>query len=527
VPSLDLANIDPEEAARAYRERAMAPLRDLASADELRAIEEQLSGACTVEIAAFDEFTGLLIGARGAGGYDHIIFDTAPTGHTLRLLNLPAAWSDFIDANPRGASCLGPSSALRQQQSQYARAVESLKDERLTTVVLVARPERGSLREAARTAGELAELGLHNQQVVINGYFRARDHTDQVAVALEQRGSAALSQIPPPLDRLHRTIVPLRPFNVVGLEAVRALLEEEAEVGIAQPAGVDDLDLPSVSALVDDLARSERGLVMVMGKGGVGKTTIAAALAVELAEHGRSVTLTTTDPAAHVAATVDGLLPNLQIGRIDPEAESMAYKARVLELRGAGLSEEERALLEEDLESPCTDEVAVFHAFSRLVSRGRSEFVVIDTAPTGHTLLLLDTTGAYHTEVLRSLSDGGGTMRAVTPLMRLRDRDPGYTKMVLVTLPESTPVQEAAELQDDLRRAGIEPYAWVVNGSFAAARVSDPVLAARAAQEREQIERVDRELAERAYLAPWMSEEPVGVERLRRLATPRAAMAIT
>ena len=515
VPGLDLANIDPEEAASAYRERAMAPLRGIASEEELHSLEEQLSGACTVEIAAFDEFTGILIGARGADRYDHIIFDTAPTGHTLRLLNLPAAWSAFIEANPRGASCLGPSSALQQHRSQYTLAIESLKDAAKTTVVLVSRPELGSLREAARTASELTQLGLQNQRLVINGHFVAQDRNDPVAVALQERGSRALSDLPSPLDDLERSIVPLKPFNVVGLEAVRNLLADRVQIDRldAPPASPD---LPPVAELIDDLALTERGLIMVMGKGGVGKTTIAASIAIGLAERGRSVTLTTTDPAAHVAETVAGQLPNLTIGRIDPAAEAAAYKDRVLSLRGDGLTTEERKLLAEDLESPCTEEVAVFHAFSRIVSKGRSEFVVIDTAPTGHTLLLLDTTGAYHIEILRSLEGSSRSVNAVTPLMRLRD--PDYTRMILVTLPESTPVQEATELRNDLRRAGIEPYAWVINGSLAATGVSDPVLASRAEQEIAQIDQVSSQLAERTYLTQWMVEEPVGIEALRRLA---------
>jgi arsenite-transporting ATPase len=516
APGLDVTNIDPEEAARAYRERALAPLRDTATADELRSMEEQLSGACTVEIAAFDEFTGLLIGTRGADRYDHIIFDTAPTGHTLRLLNLPAAWSAFIEANPRGASCLGPSSALQRQQTQYAHAVDALRDAELTTVALVARPDRGALREAARTAAELAELGLENQQLVVNGHFVASDHSDPIAVAMEERGSRALSSLPPALARLHRTVVPLRPFNMVGLDAIRMLLDDDSvHAGSEVQDNGDIEELPPVQALVDELAISDHGLIMVMGKGGVGKTTIAAAIATDLASRGRSVLLTTTDPAAHVAATIEDRVPNLEVGRIDPVAESQAYKERVLAIRGKDLSSEERALLEEDLESPCTDEVAVFHAFSRIVSRARSEFVVIDTAPTGHTLLLLDTTGAYHTEVLRSLADREGTTKAITPLMRLRD--PDLTRIVVVTLPESTPVQEAAALQDDLLRAGIKPFAWVVNGSLAAAGVSDPLLASRASEEVPHIRRVYENLADRAYLAPWMASEPIGVDGLMQL----------
>jgi arsenite-transporting ATPase len=518
VPRLAAMNIDPEEAARAYRERALRPLLGIASASEIRHLEEQLSGACTVEIAAFDEFTGLLDGSGFGAGVDHVVFGTAPTGHTLRLLSLPAAWESFIDVNPGGASCLGPRANLENQRLRYESAVQALADSALTTVVLVTRPEGGALTEAARTSAELAELRLGNQRLVVNGVFTATDRDDDIAIALERRGRAALAAMPAALRGLPRCTVPLRPFNVVGINAVRAFLAD-ADAVVDTLDGRDvrqGLDLPPLAALVDDLALGERGLVMVMGKGGVGKTTIATAIAVGLAARGKRVHLTTTDPAAHVAATVEGTVANLRVSRIDPKDETRRYTQRVLATRGRGLDAEGLALLEEDLKSPCTEEVAVFHAFARIIGQARSEYVVIDTAPTGHTLLLLDTTGAYHHEVMRSLQQQGGVSGAVTPLMRMRDST--FARMVIVTLPETTPVQEARQLQDDLRRAEIEPYAWVVNASFAATGTGDPLLRARAAQETERIARVRDELAARAYLVPWLPEEPVGPARLRRLA---------
>jgi arsenite/tail-anchored protein-transporting ATPase len=515
VPNLSLANIDPEEAARAYRERALAPLREDASVEDVQAMEEQLSGACTVEIAAFDEFTGLLIDSDRGDAFDHMMFDTAPTGHTLRLLNLPAAWSGYIERMPRGASCLGPSTALQRQQRQYADAVEALRDTARTTVVLVSRPERGSLVEAGRTSGELQDLGLANQRLIVNGVFDT-DSDDPVAAALRARGEGALAAMPEALQSLDRNDIALQPFDIVGLDAIRAFLDGgSAPAATISVPGERIDDVPSLDRLVDDLIDRDQRLILVMGKGGVGKTTIASAIAVALADCGKSVTLTTTDPAAHVAATIERQVPNLEIGRIDPRIETAAYRDRVLAVKGANLPPDERALLEEDLESPCTEEVAVFHAFSRVVSRARSEFVVVDTAPTGHTMLLLDTTGAYHHEILRSLSGGPGTGKAVTPLMRLRD--PDYTRMILVALPESTPVQEASDLQDDLRRADIEPFAWVINSSLVASHPSDPLLAARAWQEVAHISRVRDGLASRVFLVPWSAEEPVGPDALRAL----------
>lgn len=528
VPGLFALNIDPEAAAEAFRERALGPLRGLVSDEELRQRREELSGACTVEIAAFDEFTGILTGDERMGSFDHVVFDTAPTGHTLRLLSLPAAWSGFIESNPGGASCLGPSSALRQQQAKYLEAVAALGHSGRTTFVLVTRPERGALAEAARSSAELSDLGMTNQHVVVNGSFVAADRDDRTAVAYERRGYEAIRGLPGRLGALPTSSVPLRPFNIVGIENIRRLLADpidEVRTARGTAITVEVPAVPPLSELVDELAAGDRGLIMVMGKGGVGKTTVAAAIAVELAGRGHPVHLTTTDPAAHVADTIATDVPNLRVSRIDPAAETAAYTERVLASRGRNLGPAELELLKEDLKSPCTEEVAVFHAFSRAISGARSEFVVIDTAPTGHTLLLLDTTGAYHYEVMRSFAHQSGVGGAVTPLMRLRD--PAYTKMVIVALPETTPVLEAAQLQDDLRRAEIEPFAWVLNGSLAATETTDPILRQRALAEVDQIATVREQLARRVYLIPWLPEEPVGAERLSGLAEGHAAMGVT
>lgn len=511
VANLFAMNIDPEAAAEAYRVRVLAPYEGAKTPEEIRTMREQLSGACTTEIAAFDQFAGLLSGADLAAGYDHVIFDTAPTGHTLRLLQLPRAWTTFLESNVHGASCLGPHSGLTMHHDRFAAAMRALMDAKLTTIVLVARPNDGALREADRTAGELRMLGVENQVLVLNAMFRAHDRTDAVALAFERRSAAAVDAMPASLRALPRHEVSLKRFNMVGLDALRALLEEERPVP-EEPARVVAPELPGLSRLVDELAASGHGLVMVMGKGGVGKTTVAAAVAVELASRGVPVHLSTTDPAAHVAATVASAVPHLEVSRIDPRAETKAYIAKVMERKGRGLDAEARALLEEDLRSPCTEEVAVFHAFTKLVAQARNGVVVLDTAPTGHTLLLLDATGSYHRDVMRGLP-AEEAKRLKTPLMRLQD--PEYTKILLVTLAETTPVSEAAQLQEDLRRAKIEPYAWVVNASLAASGTRDPLLRARIPAELEQLERIQRHYARRVAIIPWLAEEPIGVANLR------------
>jgi arsenite/tail-anchored protein-transporting ATPase len=513
APGLCVLNIDPDSAAESYRQRVLARMGDGASAAELATVREQLSGACTTEIAAFDEFAALL--TSGAGPYDRIVFDTAPTGHTLRLLSLPKAWTGFLEGNDHDASCLGPHSGLKMQEARFKAALESLGDASLTTIVLVTRPDEGAIAEAARASAELRALGLANQRLAVNGVFHATDPGDPVARSIESLGQQALAALPDALAALPRLEVPLQTFDMVGLPALRALVGSgPAAPGPGNRLSVEGLEgAPGLDRLVDQLAAAGRGLIMVMGKGGVGKTTIAAALAIGLVQRGKTVHLSTTDPAAHLAATVDGEVRGLRVDRIDPRAETEKYVEKIMAARSSGLDDEGKALLREDLRSPCTEEVAVFHAFSRIVQEARSAFVVLDTAPTGHTLLLMDATGAYHRQTMRQF-EGIAAGRVVTPLMRLQDA--AYTRIILVTLPEVTPVSQAAALQADLRRARIEPYAWVVNKSIAAAGTRDPLLAARLDGERRQMERVAG-LAASTFVVPWLTTPPIGLVALSRL----------
>jgi arsenite/tail-anchored protein-transporting ATPase len=516
-------NIDPEAAARAYRERVVGPYRGVLPDATVTSMEEQLSGACTVEIAAFDEFTKLLGDRNATAGFDHILFDTAPTGHTLRLLKLPAAWTGFIATNTTGTSCLGPLAGLETQKSLYDASISALTDASVTTLVLVSRPDRGALAEAARTSAELADMGVSNQRLFLNGVFIAQDRTDRAALALEARGAAAVGEMPPALARLPRVDVPLFPFAPMGvgkLAAVFGATPRPEAASADRSAGRIDSALPLV-ALIDDLERAGHGVVMTMGKGGVGKTTVASAIAIELARRGHEVHLSTTDPAAHVAETVGRAVPGLTVSRIDPAVETKAYTEAALAKAAPELDAQGMALLEEDLRSPCTEEIAVFSAFARTVANGEAGFVVLDTAPTGHTILLLDAAEAYHRDVTRTMSDMPESVLQLLP----RLRDPNFTRVLLVTLPEATPVHEAARLQDDLQRAGILTYAWVVNQSFAGDRFRDPVLVERGARESTYIAEVRDRFASRFVLIPWSPEPPVGPEGLARLVADSAGCA--
>jgi arsenite-transporting ATPase len=514
VDGLELINIDPDDAAQAYRQRVIDQMGKAASLEEKSTVREQLSGACTTEIASFDEFSSLL--ADDNSRYDHIVFDTAPSGHTLRLLSLPKAWSGFLANNDQGASCLGPHSGLKMQETRFNKALAALSNPSLTSVVLVARPETSALKEAARTSKELKALGLSNQRLIINGVFHTSVSDDPVARAVEAQGINALAGIPDELKQLPRDEVPLRAIDNVGLPALRALLSDEPPQASNVTASIQAMTAKLFGSLIDDLCKQDHGLIMVMGKGGVGKTTVAAALALGLVENGKVVHLSTTDPAAYVAETLREQVPGLQVSRIDPKVETQKYIDKIMSAKGPALNDDEKALLLEDLQSPCTEEVAVFHAFSHIVAQARSGFVVLDTAPTGHSLLLMDAAGAYHRQMMSTFEKQTGTsVNVVTPLMRLQD--PDYTKIILVALPEVTPVSQASALQEDLRRAKIEPYAWVLNRSVLAAKTKDPLLAARLQGEVKQMKRINDGLSDNLFAIPFQSEPPVGVQALHEL----------
>ena len=516
-PGLEALNINPVEAAAAYRERLIGPMRGLLPEAALRSMEEQLSGSCTVEIAAFDEFSGFIGNPEASKDYDHILFDTAPTGHTLRLMSLAKAWDQFLDNNTSGTSCLGPLAGLAKQRAVYEATVSTLADSKATTLILVSRPQGAALREAERTSRELRAIGVGNQCLVINGTFETLCPEDVTAQALQQRGAAALQASSDFIGSMPTYIVPLRPINILGIEGLRVLLSEDSSEARAQANEIKwtPPHLESLEDLVADIEQQGHGVIMTMGKGGVGKTTVAAAIAVMLARRGHAVHLSTTDPAAHVAQTLHGQVPGLTLSRIDPASETAAYTAEVMGKQGTQMDEAGRALLEEDLRSPCTEEIAVFRAFAREVGQGKERFVVLDTAPTGHTLLLLDASEAYQRELERQA-------RSTQPeeVLKLleRLRDPAFTHILLVALPEATPVHEAAALQEDLRRAHIEPFAWVINQSLLNSGSCDPLLKRREASEHRYLLEVVEKHARRTAWLPWQPEEPIGPDALASLA---------
>lgn len=509
VPGLSAMNIDPIQAAAEYRERVIGPYRGVLPDAAVTQMEEQLSGACTVEIAGFNEFAKVLGEDAALRDYDHFVLDTAPTGHTLRLLNLPSAWNDFIASNQTGSSCLGPIAGLKEQKFQYEQVVAALKDPTRTLLVLVSRPETMSFREAHRAGHELGELGLRNQHLIINGVFTSAS-SDPIARAFAEKSVMAIASRPEGLKRLPTTQVPFRPTGVMGVAALKSLYQPQTDRPALESVVCPQSEVDAVSGRISgwpsflrELEAEGRGVIMTMGKGGVGKTTMAAAIAAELAQRGHQVVLSTTDPAAHVAQTIGGALPNLTVERINPKIETDRYVAGVLEKNRGLLSAEDMALLEEEMRSPCVEEIAVFQAFAHIVAQGEKRFVVLDTAPTGHTLLLLDATQSYHREVAKSVDELPEAVKTLLP----RIRDPKFTKVIIVALPEATPTHEASALQDDLRRAGIEPYGWIINRCFAFSGTQDPALCAKGLDEISYLNEILDRHARRVVISPWVARE--------------------
>lgn len=501
VKNLKLANFEPEKALEDYKESVVGPQRGKLPDEVIEAMEEQLSGSCTTEVAAFKEFTSFIADEELANEYDHIIFDTAPTGHTLRMLELPSAWTNFLDNNKYGASCLGQLSGLDEERGIYKKAVDNLADSELTSLILVSRPIETALKEAARTSNELHEIGVDNQIHIINGMLDSYD--DDLSTAIHNMQKRDVEAMPEGLKDLETYYLPLKPYNTSSIENLRKFFSDDIEEKMESSVTIDTSKISRLEDVVDDLYKNGKKVILTMGKGGVGKTTIAAAIALALNEKGQKVHLATTDPADHLKYIISER-ENLTISYIDEDKELESYREEVLgKAKEDGASEEDIDYIEEDLRSPCTQEIAVFRAFADIVDKSEDEIVVIDTAPTGHTILLLESTESYNREISRSQGDVPESVKKLLP--RLKDKD--YTEVLIIALAEATPYYEAKRLKEDLDRAEIFNKWWIINSSYFASGSQNEILKARADQEKEWIKTIDETSQSNTALVEWIPED--------------------
>jgi len=497
VPNLTVVNLDPEQAAAEYRESVIAPFRGKLPESVIVNMEEQLSGSCTVEIAAFNEFSDFITNVEKRRDYDFIIFDTAPTGHTLRMLQLPSAWNTFIAENTTGASCLGQLSGLEDRKEVYKNAVSTLSDGKQTTLILVSRPDESPLKEVERSSNELLDLNIISQNLIINGVLENYDENDTVSKQIYHRQQNALDNRSEALLKLNTYIVPLRSYNMTGIDNIRNMLNGDIPAEVVQKE-VHTMDFQTIDNIIDDLYNSGKRVIFTMGKGGVGKTTIAGNIARGLARKGVKVHLTTTDPANHLSF-IETRIDGITVSHIDEKAVLAAYQRKVLDKARETMGDADLSYIEEDLRSPCTQEIAVFNSFAEIVAKADNEVVVIDTAPTGHTLLLLDSTQSYHKEVERTQGNITPAVQNLLPRLR-NDKE---TEVVIVTLPEATPVFEAQRLQQDLQRAGINNKWWVVNSSLLLTPTNSSFLRAKAQSEVQWIDKVNEISNNNFAVIPW------------------------
>ncbi|WP_160673583.1 arsenical pump-driving ATPase [Clostridium sp. C8-1-8] len=498
APNLFVVNLNPEEAARKYKESIVGPYRGKLPDVVIAEMEEKLSGSCTLEVSAFNEFSDYITNDEIQKKYDYIIFDTAPTGHTLRLLELPAAWNKYVNEQDTENLSVGQLSGLQSRREDCKKAVDTLSDPNMTKMILVSRAENIPLLETARALKELEELEISNFTIVINGLVNSGN--DSISDNFYKKQQIALQNIPEELKNIETFFIPLRSYNISGIDNIRMMLKDDRikDVIINQ----DELNLKGLKHLINDLYNSKKKVVFTMGKGGVGKTSIAAAVALGLSEKGAKVHLTTTDPADHLQYIIQQD-SKITLSKIDEKKVLEEYKSEVLSEAEQTMSKEDIDYLKESLKTPCTQEIAVFRAFSKIVEKADDEIVVIDTAPTGHTLLLLDSSERNYKQIESSQVEVPNSVRKLLP--RLRNKND--TEVIIVTLPEITPIYEATRLEEDLKRAGIFTKWWVINSSLLLTNTKNDLLRVKASSELQWINKTINYTNNNCVITPWIADD--------------------
>jgi arsenite-transporting ATPase len=544
VPNLWAMEIDPDQATQEYIDRAMAPIRAAFPPQIVQVMEEQMSGPCTAEVAAFDRFTDFLeTPADNGAAFDVVIFDTAPTGHTIRLLELPAEWSQSINAASSGSgqTCIGPAAAIQDAKHKYERALEAMRESDQTTFIFVLHPEAISIKETRRAIGELRKLGIENYRLIINSIIPSEGAQNPLFAARLEMQTRYLAQIetdlPYPKQRMSllageiKGVQRLRQVGKIFFDGAAAAKTFEAE-RVQSQAEMVATPLEDVRALLQP--NGHRRTVFFAGKGGVGKTVASCITAVWLARQGYKTLLLTTDPAAHLGDVLDSPVgdeitpvkgqPNLWAVKIDPKAAAETYKERILEdARQRGRPESAIIVMEEELNSPCTEEMAAFDKFIEYASQDEWQAVVFDTAPTGHTLRLLelpvDWSKQIDVKIFASVDASAADDVAKQRFGKVIEmmRDPGQSTFAFVMYPEGTPILEAWRAARELGTVGIQPGLVVANMVIPPGQANTAFTHAR----RSMQEKYLLDIAERFRLPlaqiPLLPHEIKGLEMLAEL----------
>jgi arsenite-transporting ATPase len=537
IANLSAMDIDPDAATEEYREKVIGPMRGVMPDDIMKVLEEQFRSACTTEIAAFDRFTDFLINEE----FDLVVFDTAPTGHTIRLLELPVDWSKHIEESAKGSgqTCIGPVSSIQGAKEKYDRAIAAMRDGSRTTFHLVLKPEKTSLAETLRARDELNTLGIRNFRVIINGIYPDDEivHSRYANLsALQARYLGMIEKtLPYPSSR-----VTLQSGEIKGLPAITDFAgvvfegkKAAATEGFHQPGTFDQFADGEALTHIIQKKRDTR-IVIITGKGGVGKTVTACAVAAHLAGNRQKTLLVTTDPAAHIGQVLDEpigdsigrtkSLPYLSAARIDQKKSVETYKKKIIEdAVRSGYSDDMLIALREELESPCTEEMAVFEEFAHVIENGDFEYIVFDTAPTGHTLRLLELPYDYARQVelmVQIKKEGGASDRAQRKLESLlgKLKDPAVSVFMLVFYPEYTPIHEAKRTLDDLSLAGIGVQAVIANNVLENGDRNSDFFHQRAEMQQHYLKIANTLFELPVFKIPMFDDEIIGLPKLKQVA---------
>lgn len=539
--------IDPDEATKEYRERILAPMRAAMPESVLSVMEEQFNSPCTTEIASFDRFVDFMTEEEFGEGlqFDHIIFDTAPTGHTIRLLELPVDWSKHIEESAKGSgqTCIGPVASIQENKKKYDKAISLMADPERTRFTFVLLAEGTSLYETKRAHAELSEIGVANSDFIVNGllplevcdheFFRSRYEMQQKYLRQieEQFGADSVRQMYQ------------RDSEIRGVDGLQHISVDLYGNGDAQWTLHDDRLAKTEPFTQEATDKIERLLtkrsdgtksIYFTGKGGVGKTVVSCATAVHLAEKGYKTLLITTDPASHIGEVLghsveDKALPvedvpGLDAVIIDQEKATEEYKQRMLDEARQKYSEDMLTAMKEELESPCTEEMAAFDKFMEYVEADTYDLVVFDTAPTGHTLRLLELPFDYSDQVGMMFSGAGNgdqkESEAGNRLKRIIERmkDPEQSVFSFVLYPENTPIEEAWRAYNDLKEADIPIQFLVVNQVIDQSYCTNDFFNRRRAMQQYYLHRIRDKFRTPLALLPLLESEITGIDQVRKAA---------